>query len=73
MRFLKGVLAGVISVAVGAVLVFFGSIVALRFLPGLQGRSHIAIDLVSLSKSHVAWLVAAVLFLFGLIGELRRN
>jgi hypothetical protein len=73
MRFLKGVLAGVISLVVGAVVISFLAILALRFIPSLKGRSHMAFDLVAMSQSHVAWFVAVALFLFGFFGELRRN
>ncbi len=72
MKILKGVLAGVISVVVGMVVIAFGTIIVLRFLPGFRGHNMSA-ELVAAARTRLAFVVAAVLFLIGFLGEMRRN
>jgi hypothetical protein len=72
MKILKGVLAGVISLVVGAVGIAFGTIIALRFLPAFRGHNMSA-ELVAAARTRLAFVVAAVLFLIGFFGEMRRN
>mgnify|MGYP006974896349 CR=1 FL=1 len=72
MRFLKGAMAGMISVVVGAVVIAFGTIIVLRFLPAFRGHNMSA-ELVAAAKTRLAFVVAAALFLIGFFGEMRRN
>jgi hypothetical protein len=73
MKFLKGIVAGAVSVVVGAVVIAFAAIIVLRFMPSPGGRVPIATHLVELSKTPIAWIVAFALFLYGFVGEYRRN
>jgi hypothetical protein len=73
MNFLKCVVAGVVSLAVGAVVVAFGAIIYLRFTAGPRGQVPIAAHLTTLAHTPVALIVAIALFLFGFAGEYRRN
>jgi hypothetical protein len=72
MKILKGVLAGVISVVVGMVVIAFGTIIVLRFLPRFRAH-NISAQLVAAARTRLAFVVAAVLFLIGFLGEMRRN
>lgn len=73
MKFLKCILTGAASLVVGAVVIAFCAIIALRFMAGAKGQVPIVSHLATLAHSPVAWIVALVLFVVGFIGEYRRN
>jgi hypothetical protein len=68
----EGLMAGVISVVIGAVVIAIGTIIVLRFLPAFRGHNMSA-ELVAAARTRLAIVVAAVLFLVGFFGEMRRN
>jgi hypothetical protein len=73
MNLLRCVMAGVASLVVGAIVLGFGAVLALKYLAPQHGHAPMAYQIVAMTRSPIAWAVALVLFALGFIGEYRRS
>jgi hypothetical protein len=72
MNYLKCVFAGLLFVAVAAILVPLGLMVCIAIFAHVPRGQSIGIDFGSLAKSHWLWILAALLFALGYALEARR-
>lgn len=73
MKMISYLLAGLGSLLVGAVVLGFCAILAIKFVLPPHGNSSMAYYLVAASRSPITWATGAALFLVGCWGEYRKR
>jgi hypothetical protein len=73
MKWISYLVAGLGSVIVGAVVLGFCGILAIKFVLPPHGRSSMAYYLVTAARSPVTWAIGVALFVVGIWGEYRKR